>query len=401
MFLLTVFSVVGVNNDLVLSCTPAKVAPGGTVNCDLKFTNPQSFTSLIAGVDIPSVFENTITLSALPSGLTVDFTKGSDYDSLNKILTISDDKAVGLPTITSLGTLAFKATANANSNVPVTIVLTVKDASDSPDFGDIPLSSKTVTSNQITIGALAPVCDNDKTCDVGEDAVSCPGDCPLEICNNNKKEGTEICDGTDLNQKTCVTEQKSGGTLKCNADCKSFDVSGCYLVGDGKCDAVLGETVQNSAVDCKVVDAVCSKQNPEKCLLQLDCFKEGNGWLMDKKICVATCPQGTELDSNDGDCLPINLCKNFVASELSAKCSATVTNTCKTTCDPATGKSINCIPDCSGVAPGGAVGTAGAQLDQKLTDAKLPTDPTKLKQSDWTTELISSLANFFKGLFKL
>jgi len=47
-------------------------------------------------------------------------------------------------------------------------------------------------------------------------------------CGNNIIEGTEVCDGTSLNGKTCTDfEGYGGGTLACLADCSNYDTSGC------------------------------------------------------------------------------------------------------------------------------------------------------------------------------
>lgn len=48
------------------------------------------------------------------------------------------------------------------------------------------------------------------------------------VCGNNVREGTETCDGTDLNGQTCLTQGfAGGGTLTCNVSCTSFVTSGC------------------------------------------------------------------------------------------------------------------------------------------------------------------------------
>ncbi len=46
-------------------------------------------------------------------------------------------------------------------------------------------------------------------------------------CGNNLKEGTEICDGTDLGGQTCTTQGFASGTLACTSHCQSFDTSSC------------------------------------------------------------------------------------------------------------------------------------------------------------------------------
>jgi hypothetical protein len=74
--------------------------------------------------------------------------------------------------------------------------------------------------------------DNDETncgdgvCEGGETSNACPADCP--VCGNNIKEGSEVCDGTDLSGQTCASQGFDGGTLACNARCDGFDASGCF-----------------------------------------------------------------------------------------------------------------------------------------------------------------------------
>ncbi|HEY3446019.1 MAG TPA: hypothetical protein VGK67_06610 [Myxococcales bacterium] len=64
------------------------------------------------------------------------------------------------------------------------------------------------------------------------------GTCITPSCGNNKAEGTEACDGTDLASKTCVTAGFGGGTLACKSDC-TLDTSACTaakLCGNGALD---------------------------------------------------------------------------------------------------------------------------------------------------------------------
>jgi hypothetical protein len=53
------------------------------------------------------------------------------------------------------------------------------------------------------------------------------------VCGNNVKETGEVCDGTDLNGQTCVSQGFSGGTLACSSGCGSFDTSSCTTGGGG------------------------------------------------------------------------------------------------------------------------------------------------------------------------
>ncbi len=50
------------------------------------------------------------------------------------------------------------------------------------------------------------------------------------VCSNNIKEGTEICDGTDLAGQTCISQGFDGGNLACLGDCTGFDTSSCYTI---------------------------------------------------------------------------------------------------------------------------------------------------------------------------
>jgi hypothetical protein len=54
-------------------------------------------------------------------------------------------------------------------------------------------------------------------------------------CKNNKKEGAEVCDGTDLGGATCasLSSNQKTGTLGCSADCKNFDETMCRDQGAG------------------------------------------------------------------------------------------------------------------------------------------------------------------------
>jgi hypothetical protein len=54
---------------------------------------------------------------------------------------------------------------------------------------------------------------------------SCDNEEPTQACGNNTVEGTEQCDGTNLNDQTCESRGFDGGALSCSA-C-SFDTSGC------------------------------------------------------------------------------------------------------------------------------------------------------------------------------
>jgi hypothetical protein len=49
-----------------------------------------------------------------------------------------------------------------------------------------------------------------------------------QTCGNDLREGTEVCDGLDLDAETCVGQGFAGGALDCNATCDGFVTVGCY-----------------------------------------------------------------------------------------------------------------------------------------------------------------------------
>ena len=54
-----------------------------------------------------------------------------------------------------------------------------------------------------------------------------------EACGNGTVEGSEQCDGANLNSQTCVSQgYADGGTLSCKTDC-TFNVSACSAGGGG------------------------------------------------------------------------------------------------------------------------------------------------------------------------
>lgn len=54
-----------------------------------------------------------------------------------------------------------------------------------------------------------------------------------QTCGNDIREGTEVCDGTDLNSQTCESLIGAGytGSISCNSGCTDFDVNSCVPPG--------------------------------------------------------------------------------------------------------------------------------------------------------------------------
>ncbi|MBI4147104.1 DUF4215 domain-containing protein [Candidatus Woesearchaeota archaeon] len=78
-----------------------------------------------------------------------------------------------------------------------------------------------------------------------------PSVCKLtvqQVCGNNIKEGTEVCDGSQLDGKTCEDSNIfKSGTLKCNPDCKNFDYSSCKMAPPS---ATCGNGIEEGAETC-------------------------------------------------------------------------------------------------------------------------------------------------------
>ncbi|MFH1239703.1 MAG: hypothetical protein V1672_00635 [Candidatus Diapherotrites archaeon] len=74
------------------------------------------------------------------------------------------------------------------------------------------------------------------------------------VCGDNIKEGTEVCDGTDLDSETCIIQGFTAGTLSCQWDCSAFDSSGCTVCGNNTKET--GETCDGTDLD----EETCTSQ---------------------------------------------------------------------------------------------------------------------------------------------
>jgi len=61
-----------------------------------------------------------------------------------------------------------------------------------------------------------------------------PPEIPQQICGNNVIEGSEICDGTDLNGQTCASQGYGDGELRCVGNCLAFDTEFCNPLPSGR-----------------------------------------------------------------------------------------------------------------------------------------------------------------------
>ncbi len=108
----------------------------------------------------------------------------------------------------------------------------------------------------------------------GFDITGCTGSNP--VCGNGVVEGSEQCDGSNLNGQSCVTQGYMGGSLTCTSGC-AFDTSGCgdipEICSDGADNDGDGE------IDCEDSDCfgdpACDGENEYDCHNGLD--DDGDG----------------------------------------------------------------------------------------------------------------------------
>jgi hypothetical protein len=91
-------------------------------------------------------------------------------------------------------------------------------------------------------------------CKTYDDSMCSNNPTPSGICGNNKKEGTEACDGTDLGGATCASlyNNQATGVLRCNPDCKNYDESMCLY--NPNYGGICGNNKKESTEVCDGVD---------------------------------------------------------------------------------------------------------------------------------------------------
>ena len=131
--------------------------------------------------------------------------------------------------------------------------------------------------------------------------------CTAEVkCGNGKIDAGEVCDGSLLNNATCSSQVGYGstGTLKCNSTCSGYDKSGCseaVKCGNGVIDA--GEVCDGSLLNdwtclkqvgygstgTPACNSTCTGYTNGTCTAEVKC---GNGKLDDGEICDGTLLNG-------------------------------------------------------------------------------------------------------------
>jgi hypothetical protein len=83
----------------------------------------------------------------------------------------------------------------------------------------------------------------------------------MPVCGDGVVEGWEMCDGSNLDGKTCYRLGTTGGTLSCQSNCL-FDTAGCGGCRDGRanCD---GKSYNGCEVNLTKAPSSASSSSPE------------------------------------------------------------------------------------------------------------------------------------------
>ncbi len=230
--------------------------PEQHVHCGLKYSESASADLLSFGSShyIAATYQRfgdfmkRLNLMLVCLALTVaacgDDTVGSDTNNLNSRVKNGAD----------VGNDANNVNNDNNSNN----ANNANNANNQTDMGsdaDIDMPS-TVCGDGVVEGN--EVCDGNQlteTCETlgfGGGQLSCASNCadydttscdPLPTCGDNQINDNEVCDGTDLAGQTCELQGRTAGTLRCAANCGSFDLSSC-----GPADTCDGQAIDSGEV---------------------------------------------------------------------------------------------------------------------------------------------------------
>ncbi|OGJ20302.1 hypothetical protein A3K73_06810 [Candidatus Pacearchaeota archaeon RBG_13_36_9] len=152
-------------------------------------------------------------------------------------------------------------------------------------------------------------------------------------CGNEGIEGTEVCDGTNLDNKTCIDFGYSYGDVLCCPDCNSFYLFGCYNITNEPCFD--GDNGNNYYVASNASQYVTFIYGPP-CPLTVMTGEEGGGpgyWVIEdtckgdilhEAVCDETTgkPQKVDYDCSsegkeciNGICVSVGVCENCQAGE--------------------------------------------------------------------------------------
>ncbi|MBQ1927103.1 MAG: hypothetical protein II180_13395 [Proteobacteria bacterium] len=149
-------------------------------------------------------------------------------------------------------------------------------------------------------------------------------------CGNGKIDSGETCDGTNVGGRTCaqLVGEGSVGTPRCSSDCRSHDLSGCSApkhCGNGVLDTALGEVCDGSNLNGKSCATEAGQGSTGSLKCSNDCF------YFDMSGCKSPARCGDGIIQNDEKCDMTNLAKRTCESELGPGAIGTLR--CNATCN--------------------------------------------------------------------
>ncbi len=169
-------------------------------------------------------------------------------------------------------------------------------------------------------------------------------------CGNGLREGTEECDGADMNGVTCVALGYAGGMLECTTAC-TRDTTGCTQTAENCTNGI--DDDGDNAVDCNDLD--CSSDpacggSPENCTNGIDDDQDGLIDCDDQVDCSSdpSCQTGgTEICNNgiDDDGLFGCDCADLLGCLFDFNCLLAPTE--ETNCTDGQDDDLDCLVDCA------------------------------------------------------
>jgi hypothetical protein len=126
-------------------------------------------------------------------------------------------------------------------------------------------------------------------------------------CGDGNQEGSEVCDGSDLNGATCATQVSgSTGTLACNATCTGYVTTGCHTTGNcGNGTVDTGEECDGTNLDGETCLTLGHDGGTLTCaacsFVETACTDEDCDTMTISDDATPTCEGGSPIDSDTYD----------------------------------------------------------------------------------------------------
>ncbi len=144
------------------------------------------------------------------------------------------------------------------------------------------------------------------------------------VCGNNLREAPEICDGTDLASKTCLSEVGTGstGTLRCAANCLAFNTTHNFDIS--QCTASTSPPLPTVCWQCNDWRQCRNGQETRNCVRYSPCTVSGSDVVTVDPATERTCRSSNETAPSSGpssclmswECGAWSLCRNSQQSRI-------------------------------------------------------------------------------------